>query len=300
VTLTGVLVVLWLAVAAGPLAIHAAPQSTAAAATTSRFFTTSDGVRLHYLERGHGQTVVFIPGWTMPARIWERQLEALGRRYRVIALDPRNQGQSERTTEGNFPERRATDVKELIAHAGAAPAVLAGWSLGVREALTYVRLFGTGTLRGLILVDGQVWTPPSESVRRANATFIHDFQTRRAAVTPDFVRRMFATPQDEAYLAGLTRDALAVPTSAAVSMLTDLYLENDMRQVVGAIDVPVLVAVRTAHTLQATTVRELLPSADTEIFERSGHALFVDEADRFNRRCEAFLSALTARRQGHR
>jgi microsomal epoxide hydrolase len=231
----------------------------------------------------------------MPARIWERQLASLSRRYRVLALDPRNHGDSGRTTEGNFPERRATDVKELIAHAGAAPAVLAGWSLGVREALTYVRLFGTSTLRGLILVDGQVWTPPSESSRHANATFIHDFQTRRAAVTPAFVKRMFATPQDEAYLAALTREALAVPTSAAVSMLTDLYLENDMRDVVASIDVPVLAVMRAGHALQATTVKALLPSAETEIFERAGHALFVDEADRFNRRVEAFLRAIAAR-----
>jgi len=270
-------------------------RATAQPAARSQFFTTSDGVRLHYLERGTGQAVVFIPGWTMPARIWERQLDALGRRYRVIAIDPRNQGQSGRTTEGNFPERRATDVKELIDHLGAAPAVVAGWSLGVREALTYVRLFGTRTLRGLILVDGQVWTPPSESSRHANATFIHDVQTRRAAVTPDFVKRMFATPQDEAYLAGLARDSQAVPTSAAVAMLADLYLENDMRDVLASIDVPVLAIMRAGHALQATTVKERLPAAETEIFERAGHALFVDEADRFNRRVDAFLSAIAAR-----
>jgi microsomal epoxide hydrolase len=266
----------------------------------SRSFTTSDGVHLHYLERGRGEAIVFVPGWTMPARIWAPQIEALSRRYRVLALDPRNQGSSGRTAEGNFPERRARDIKELIEHAGAAPAVIAGWSLGVREALTYVRLFGTATLRGLILVDGQVWTPPTEAGPRERAAFIHGFQTDRAAFTSGFVRGMFATPQDEAYLAGLTRDSLAVPMSAAVSMLTELYLDNDMRPVVAGLDVPVLVVVRAAHALQATTVRGLLPSAATEIFAHAGHALFVDESDRFNRRCEAFLSTLAARGRGGR
>jgi len=38
-------------------------------------FLTSDGVELHYLEAGSGPTPVFVPGWTMPAEIWEPQLD---------------------------------------------------------------------------------------------------------------------------------------------------------------------------------------------------------------------------------
>jgi len=35
-------------------------------------FTTSDGVRLHVIEAGppQAQTIVFVPGWTMPAWIF--------------------------------------------------------------------------------------------------------------------------------------------------------------------------------------------------------------------------------------
>ena len=41
-------------------------------------FTSSDGVRLHYLEAGKGeQTLVFIPGWVMPAAVFEQQLGAV-------------------------------------------------------------------------------------------------------------------------------------------------------------------------------------------------------------------------------
>jgi hypothetical protein len=39
------------------------------------FFTTSGGVRLHYLEAGNGNpAILFVPGWTMPSDIWEKQL----------------------------------------------------------------------------------------------------------------------------------------------------------------------------------------------------------------------------------
>lgn len=46
----------------------------------SNYFTTSDGVQLHYLEAGSGPPLVFVPGWTMPAWIWEPQLRISLRR----------------------------------------------------------------------------------------------------------------------------------------------------------------------------------------------------------------------------
>ena len=68
----------------------------------SRFFVTSDGVRLHYLEAGprRGHTIVFVPGWTMPAWIWQPQIARFLARYHVVAFDPRGQGDS-----GSRPSR---------------------------------------------------------------------------------------------------------------------------------------------------------------------------------------------------
>ena len=65
----------------------------------SKYFQTSDGVTLHYLEAGSGPTIVFVPGWTMPAEIWEHQLRYFSDAFRVVALDPRGQGLSEKASE---------------------------------------------------------------------------------------------------------------------------------------------------------------------------------------------------------
>jgi non-heme chloroperoxidase len=92
----------------GLLAFTAAPRSTwAQTDLRSVHFRTSDGVELHYLEAGTGATLVFVPGWTMPAEIWEPQLRHFAATYRVIALDPRGQGRSERPAYGYYPSRRA-------------------------------------------------------------------------------------------------------------------------------------------------------------------------------------------------
>src|SRR5579871_3672404 len=105
----------------------------AAPPVKSGSLTTSDGVRLHYLEAGSGPAILFEPGWTMPAEIWEPQIRYFSEHYRVVALDPRSQGESQKTAEGHYPERRAQDMQEVVQQLHLAPALLVGWSLGVPE-----------------------------------------------------------------------------------------------------------------------------------------------------------------------
>src|SRR3977135_980870 len=95
--------------------LHA--QRAPARPWVDRWFITSDSVRLHYLSggRGSGPAIVFVPGWTMPADIWEPQLRFFPARSRVTALDPRSQGASQGTSDGNYTDRRAQDIHELIA-----------------------------------------------------------------------------------------------------------------------------------------------------------------------------------------
>ncbi|HET9019028.1 MAG TPA: alpha/beta hydrolase, partial [Acetobacteraceae bacterium] len=122
------------------------------AAASDRIFVTSDGVRLHYIEAGRGHTIVLVPGWTMPAWIWNAQIADLSRQYHVIAFDPRGQGDSETARGGYEPQRRGQDIAELIRTLGPDPVLLVGWSLGVLDALAYLHADGDGRLAGLVLV----------------------------------------------------------------------------------------------------------------------------------------------------
>jgi hypothetical protein len=58
------------------LIVTFAISSFAAPNQTSAFFTTSDGVRLHYVEAGDSKAraIVFEPGWTMPRKSSARRL----------------------------------------------------------------------------------------------------------------------------------------------------------------------------------------------------------------------------------
>src|SRR3954468_16068396 len=102
---------------------------------TDHFFLSSDGVRLHYLEAGpaDAHTLVFVPGWTMPAWIWMPQILGFAHRYHVVAFDPRGQGDSAAPASGYEPARRGRDVFELISRLGGQSVVVVGWSLGVLD-----------------------------------------------------------------------------------------------------------------------------------------------------------------------
>ncbi len=73
------------------LLLTLAASASADPAVKDGYFTTSDGVRLHYLEAGSGPAIVFVPGWTNSAWIWEPQIRNFSKKYRVVAPDPRFQ-----------------------------------------------------------------------------------------------------------------------------------------------------------------------------------------------------------------
>lgn len=259
----------------------------AAAAPASRFFTASDGVRLHYLEAGQGSvTVVFVPGWTMPAEIWQPQIEYFGRAYRVIAFDPRGQGRSQVARSGYVPERRARDIKELLDAIGREPVVLVGWSLGVLESLAYLHFHGAGRVSALVLVDNSIGEEPPPV---SDPTFLARLRKNRAATVEGFVRRMYRQPQSEAYYRHLVRASQRMPVDAAVALLSYPYPREFWRDIVYATDRPLLYAVSERFRGQADNLRRRRPQAWTEVFANAGHALFVDEAARFNVLLDDFI-----------
>lgn len=283
------------------LALAAAAPPKAAwgqAELRSGHFTTSDGVELHYLEAGSGPPLVFVPGWTMPAEVWELQLRHFARTHRVVALDPRGHGRSEKPTFGYHPLRRSLDIGELLEHVGGEPAVIVGWSLGVPEAVVYAQEFGTGAVRAFVLVDWDI--AGNEAVDPEELAFIRSrvegVLLDRAAYTRAFIESLYATPQPEAYLNRITQSALAMPEAAAALVTANALLLGplDLRPALQALDRPVLFVFSSLEWagVAAQKARRDRPDDRVEVIAGTSHALFVDKAEEFNRLLEGFLASL--------
>jgi pimeloyl-ACP methyl ester carboxylesterase len=104
-------------------------------------FTTTDDVKIHYLTIGDaGSWVVLIHGYTGSAEgNWFANgiAQALGERHRVVAIDCRNHGRSDKPVKGG--PGRAEDVVELMDHLGIERAHVHGYSMG---GLLTARLLG--------------------------------------------------------------------------------------------------------------------------------------------------------------
>ena len=252
-----------------------------------RFFTTSDGVRLHYLEAGRGHTIVLVPGWTMPAWIFDRQIADFSRRYHVIAFDPRGQGDSEAPASGYEPGRRGQDIGELIPHVAREPVLVIGWSLGVLDALAYIHASGEAAIAGLVLVDNSVGEEPAPvpSPRPARPAP----RLSREATMRGFVRSMFARPQPQAYLDLLAETALRTPPAAAAALMAYPVPRTYWRDALYDTHRPVLYLVRPGFAGQAENLAAHHPTAEAQVLTGVGHALFVDDPARFAAITEDFI-----------
>ena len=248
-------------------------------------FTTSDGVRLHYIEAGRGEkTIVLIPGWLMPAAVFEKQFEALSTSYRVLALDPRSQGLSEVTKLSHAPKRRIQDIAEFLKAAHVKDFVLAGWSLGVLESLDFVANYKPKGLRGLILIDNSVGEGRPPASRRSNFAQTMNNPIKREQYMRTFSQDIYRKPPPPMLAKAVLDSAMQAAPDVAIQLLNQPYPRTYWSETLQKQQIPVLYAIRPwlkeqGDALQKKRARDLIT---IEMFDRAGHALFVDEAESFN------------------
>ncbi|MGX6604755.1 alpha/beta fold hydrolase [Micromonosporaceae bacterium Da 78-11] len=101
-------------------------------------YVDHDGVKVGYAVYGEGdRTLLFAPSWlVVDSRIWKLQVAYLSRHFRVITVDPRGNGRSQRPTDPvAYTDRaHAADLVAVLDAVGVEQAVVAGMSRGAWRA----------------------------------------------------------------------------------------------------------------------------------------------------------------------
>lgn len=229
----------------------------------------------------------------MPAWIWQKQIDEFSKKYHVIAVDPRSQGESDKPTYGHLPETRARDYKELVDHLELKQPVLVGWSMGCGELVKYAEQFGADNVGGFVLVDGLLSDKPSPVMFGLLSGWMNQLQQDRQKQADGFVRHMFNKPQPEDYLKRLTDVSMQVPADTAAVLIYNMIAVKDYSAGLARMNRPILFAYQPDSQPTADFLKSKLgDKLRLERFDGDGHALFVDEPEKFNRVLEEFVQSL--------
>lgn len=271
-------------------------------AAERQMIETAPGIHIRVLDAGAKDaaiTLVLIPGWRFTADIWHEQIDTFSSHFRVIALDPRSQGDSTKALEGNTPEDRAVDLHTILERLHAGPTVLVGWSQGTHDVGAYIGEFGTNNILGLVFVDAAPAQGWEKAIAAPGAAQVLQRISLYARDSPDatagMVRSVFRTRRPKPEVDRLIADAMKTPPTIAAAMLVaDLFGPDRMSPLAKA-DVPALLIAADAspQAPELAALAHVLPKAlPVKSIVGAGHAVFVDKPKEFDSLLSTFLASL--------
>jgi len=116
-------------------------------------YTTVNGIKLHYVEGGNGKPLICLPGWPQTWYSLQPIAMQLAKEYRVIIVDLRGMGTSEKSESGYDKKTMARDIHQLVLHLGFDIVSLMGHDIGGMVAMSFAFNFPESTEK-LIVLDG--------------------------------------------------------------------------------------------------------------------------------------------------
>jgi pimeloyl-ACP methyl ester carboxylesterase len=262
--------------------------------------TGGGGCQLHLVEAGNpeGQPILFIHGFSQCSLQWSRQLNSdLAGKYRMIAMDMRGHGTSEKPRSGYDDSRLwADDVASILRELDIDKPVMSGWSYGPLVILDYVRHYGEDAIGGIHFVSGitklgseaatSVLTP--EFLALVPGFFSSDAEESVRSLD-SLLRMCFAREPSAAELSLMLGYNVSVPPFVRQALFSRAFDNDDLLPTLRS---PMLITHGAEDAIVRTVVveqhRALVPRAQVDIMPGTGHAPFWDDAPAFNRRLAQF------------
>jgi len=131
--------------------LHTTPELLKRLPDFKSHFAELNGVRIHYVEGGHGQPLILIPGYPQTWWAYEKIMPALAARFRVIVVELRGMGDSAKPEAGYDKKTMAKDIYELTRKLGLDQVAIAGHDIGAHVAYSFAANFPEATAKLIIL-----------------------------------------------------------------------------------------------------------------------------------------------------
>lgn len=266
--------------------------------------TGGGGIRLHLVETGNstGRPILFIHGFSQCWLAWRRQLSSdLADDYRLVAMDMRGHGLSDKPREGYTDSRLwADDINAAIQSLSLDHPILCGWSYGPLVILDYIRHYGEDGISGVHFVSGITKLGSDEAMSVLTPEFLNLVPGFFATEVGESVRSLesllrtcFVQEPSAADLYLMLGYNLSVPPYVRQALFSRSFNNDDL---LPKIREPVLITHGVDDAIVKPAVvdqhKASMAHAQIHVMANAGHAPFWDDAASFNRRLRAFSESL--------
>ena len=182
------------------------------------------GVRLHTVSGGHGPPLLLVSGWPQTWYAWRLVMPRLAQDYRVIAVDPRGVGVSDKPYDGYDSAALASELVALMGKLGHERFALAGHDVGMWTAYA-AAADHPGRVTRLVLAEanipGVAPSPPLLGPEAANDRLWHFAFNRKRGLNEELIRG-----REHLYFGDQFAAKAAVPLPEAA---VDLYVQTIAR-----------------------------------------------------------------------
>ncbi|WP_378941315.1 alpha/beta fold hydrolase [Mesorhizobium sp. ANAO-SY3R2] len=264
-----------------------------------------DGVKIRYLDNGGtGPVLICLHGTSMTAHAWGHLGASLRDEFRVIAVDMRGHGASDRPNSTYTIAELAGDVARLTEKLDLKGITLLGSSVGNQVAVSFAAA-NPDRVAGMILSDPSFFVADAEIVKylRSHHTRRRNYPTRAEAEA--FARGLpqragLSDQMHRLAMQGDFRQEADGSWSWAYDLLaiTKLFfnLSTDQSADIAAIKVPVLVLnADRSNVLSGNQAEELtrtFPNARLEVVSNSNHTIWGDQPVHLANTARTFLGDL--------
>lgn len=258
-------------------------------------------VKLYVEDVGSGKPVVFIHGWPVNHKMFEYQFSELPKHgYRCIGIDLRGYGKSDKPWCDYTYDQFADDIKKVLDALDVKDVTLCGFSMGGAISIHYMARHKGARVAKLALLGAAapVFTQRDDYPHGLKKSDIDGLNEQcykdRAQLLSNFGEIFFynkdaLSPKLQDWFHSLGMEALPHATVMCAIQLRDA----DLRSELSAIKVPTAILHGVADKICPFAFAEIMQKGikDSKIirFEKSGHGLFWDEREKFNKELMSFI-----------
>ncbi len=275
-----------------------APMTELIQMTGKEIIINLAGNKVCYSDLGKGNIpIIFIHGFPFDKSIWQPQMSALQKIYRVIAYDIRGFGSSNAGAEMNM-NILADDLIKLMDGLSIPKAIVCGLSLGGYIVLNAISRY-PDRFEAIVLADTQCIADTEAQKKGRNETIAKIKICGLRDFTEDLLKKLFcpASLKIKKELVENIRVMMLATSAITISQtLMAMANRNDMCASLKNISVPTLIICgkedEITPTIQALNMKRNIPQSKLVIIDDAGHLPNLEQPMDFNLHLSDFVAHL--------